>query len=293
MGGFHVVLGYRRIGLNFNWVFVFPVNVKIGSVEFGNNLPLSLIAGPCQLESRDHAMMMAEALKTITDKLGIGFVFKASFDKANRTSVNGKRGVGLSAAIPVFAEIEALGISCLTDIHEPWQAEELSKVVSCLQIPALLCRQTDLLKAAAATGLPVNVKKGQFVAPHDMQNVVDKLHGFGNDQILLTERGTCFGYNNLVADMRSLPIMASTQCPVIMDCTHSAQLPGGLGNASGGDREVSKGLARAAVSLGIAGVFIECHQDPDNAPSDGPCMTRLDEMEELLKRLMDIDAVVK
>lgn len=245
------------------------------------------------MESRDHALMMAEALKVITDRLGIGLVFKTSFDKANRTSINGKRGVGLSAAIPVFAEIEASGIPCLTDIHEPRQAEELSKVVSCLQIPALLCRQTDLLKAAAATGLPVNVKKGQFVAPWDMKHVVGKLKGFGNDAILLTERGTTFGYNNLVSDMRSLPIMSATGYPVIFDATHSIQTPSALGTCSGGEREMAGVLARAAVAVGIAGIFIETHQDPDNAPSDGPCMMRLDAMEELLKRLMDIDAVVK
>lgn len=268
-------------------------DVAIGNVTFGNSLPLSLIAGPCQMESREHALMMAEALKDITDRLGIGLVFKTSFDKANRTSINGKRGVGLSAAIPVFAEIEAVGIPVITDIHEPRQADEIAKVVSCLQIPALLCRQTDLLKAAAATGLPVNVKKGQFMAPWDMQNVVDKLRGFGNDAILLTERGTTFGYNNLVSDMRALPIMSATGCPVIFDATHSVQSPAGMGKNSGGDRDMAAVLARSAVSTGIAGVFIECHQDPDNAPSDGPCMTRLDEMEELLKRLMDIDAVVK
>lgn len=268
-------------------------NVKIGNVTFGNNLPLALIAGPCQLESRDHAIMMAEALKTITDKLGIGFVFKASFDKANRTSADSPRGVGIYQAVKTFREIKSMGIPCLTDVHENWQVEEIALAVDCLQIPALLCRQTNLLKVAAMSRVPINVKKGQFMAPHDMQNVVDKLHGFGNNQILLTERGTTFGYNNLIADMRSLPVMARTGCPVIFDGTHSAQQPSGLGKASGGDREASKTLARAAVATGIAGLFLETHQDPDNAPSDGPCMTKLSDMPELLKRLMAIDETVK
>lgn len=266
--------------------------VKISNVEFDNSFPLSLIAGPCQLESKAHAFNMAEDLDRIADRLGIGFVFKTSFDKANRTSINGKRGLGIEEAISIFSELKSY-VPILTDIHEPWQAKEIAGVVDCIQIPALLCRQTDLLKAAAETGLPVNVKKGQFMSPYDMKNVVEKLNGYGTDAVLLTERGTTFGYNNLVSDMRSLSIMSGKGNPIIFDATHSAQSPGGLGEASGGDREVSKILAKAAVATGIAGVFIECHQDPDNAPSDGPCMTRLSDMEELLKRLMDIDRVVK
>lgn len=263
--------------------------IKIGNVAFDNALPLALIAGPCQMESRDHALMMAELLQGIAARLGIGFVFKTSFDKANRTSLKGKRGVGIDAAIPVFAEIEALGIPVLTDIHESWQAKALTGVVSCLQIPALLCRQTDLLHAAGATGLPVNVKKGQFVAPWDMRHIVEKLAG----KVLLTERGTSFGYNMLVSDMRSLPVMALTGCPVIFDATHSVQQPGSLGGSSGGARGMVPFLASAAVAVGVAGVFIECHQDPDNAPSDGPCMVPLNEMHELVLRLMEIDAVIK
>lgn len=267
-------------------------DVKIGKVTFGNKLPLALIAGPCQLESRDHAIMMAEALKTITDKLGIGFVFKASFDKANRTSADSPRGAGIYQAVKTFREIKSMGIPTLTDVHENWQVEEIALAVDCLQIPALLCRQTNLLKVAAKSGMPINVKKGQFMAPHDMQNVVDKLKGFGNANVLLTERGTSFGYNDLVADMRALPVMARTGCPIIFDATHSVQSPGG-GIASGGDRSMAPILASAAVATGIAGVFIETHQDPDNAPSDGPCMTKLSDMEELLKRLMAIDQTVK
>ncbi len=268
-------------------------DVSIGNVTFGNDKPLSLIAGPCQLESRDHALMMAESLKTITDRLGIGFVFKASFDKANRTSADSPRGAGIYQAVKTFREIKSMGIPCLTDVHENWQVEEIILAVDCIQIPALLCRQTNLLKVAAMSRVPINVKKGQFMAPHDMQNVVDKLHGFGNNNILVTERGTSFGYGNLVSDMRGLPIMAGSGCPVIFDATHSAQSPGSLGKSSGGDRGDSRTLSRAATAVGIAGIFIETHQDPDNAPSDGPCMTRLSDMENLLKRLMDIDTVVK
>jgi len=237
--------------------------------------------------------MMAEALKTITEKLGIGFVFKTSFDKANRTSADSPRGAGIYQAVKTFREIKSMGIPTLTDIHENWQVEEIALAVDCLQIPALLCRQTNLLKKAAMSRMPINVKKGQFMAPHDMQNVVDKLNGFGNDAILLTERGTTFGYNNLVSDMRTLPIMARTGCPVIFDATHSVQSPSGLGGSSGGDRTFAPTLARAATATGIAGIFIETHQDPDNAPSDGPCMTHLKDMPDLLKRLMEIDQVVK
>lgn len=271
-------------------------DVKIGDVTFSNAGPLSLIAGPCQLESRDHAIMMAEALKTITDRLGIGFVFKASFDKANRTSADSPRGMGFDAGLSVLNSIRELGIPVTTYIHESWQAQEICNTVECVQIPALLCRQTDLLKAvcdASWGNTAINVKKGQFMAPHDMQNVVDKLKGFGNDRILLTERGTCFGYNDIIADMRSLVHMARTEYPIIFDGTHTVQSPGSQGRTSGGNREMSKSLSRAAVATGIAGIFIETHQDPDNAPSDGPCMTKLSDMEELLKRLMAIDATVK
>lgn len=268
-------------------------DVAIGDVIFANDQPLRLIAGPCQLESRDHAMMMAEALQEICERVGIGFVFKASFDKANRTSADSPRGAGIYQAVKTFREIKSMGIPTLTDIHENWQVEEIALAVDCLQIPALLCRQTNLLKVAAMSRMPINVKKGQFMAPHDMQNVVDKLNGYGNNQVLLTDRGTSFGYNNLVADMRGLPIMAGSGCPVVFDATHSAQSPGSLGKSSGGDRAASRTLSRAATAVGIAGIFIETHQDPDNAPSDGPCMTHLKDMPDLLKRLMEIDQVVK
>ena len=244
--------------------------VTIGNVRFGNALPLALIAGPCQLESRAHALEMASALKEIAGRVGIGLVYKTSFDKANRTSASAARGIGLDAALPIFAEIrESLGVPVLTDVHEPDQCARVAQAVDVLQIPAFLCRQTDLLIAAAETGRAVNVKKGQFLAPWDMKNVVAKLTGAGNPNVLLTERGASFGYNTLVSDMRALPILGATGAPVIFDATHSVQQPGGQGTSSGGQREFVPVLARAAVAVGVAGVFIETHQDPDTAPSDG------------------------
>ncbi|MCW5718965.1 MAG: 3-deoxy-8-phosphooctulonate synthase, partial [Bauldia sp.] len=250
-------------------------SVTIGPVRFGNVLPLALIAGPCQLESRQHAFDMAGALKEMAAAVGIGLVYKTSFDKANRTSMSGRRGVGLDAALPIFADLRReLGLPILTDVHLPEQCAIVAEVVDILQIPAFLSRQTDLLLAAAATGRPVNVKKGQFLAPWDMRNVVEKLRAGGATDVLLTERGSSFGYNTLVADMRSLPIMAGFGVPVIFDATHSVQQPGGQGSSTGGDRAMVPVLARAAVAVGVAGVFIETHQDPDNAPSDGPNMMR-------------------
>ena len=268
--------------------------VEAGNVRFGNALPLALIAGPCQMESRDHAMMMAEALKALSDRLGIGLVFKTSFDKANRTSLAGKRGMGLEAALPVFAEIrDAFRLPVLTDVHTAEQCATVAEAVDILQIPAFLCRQTDLLVAAAETGRVINIKKGQFLAPWDMKNVAAKVTGSGNPNVLLTERGASFGYNTLVSDMRSLPIMAETGAPVIFDATHSVQQPGGQGVSTGGDRTMVPPLARAAVAVGVAGIFIETHDDPDNAPSDGPNMVPFDQMEALIRRLMAIDALVK
>ena len=268
--------------------------VSIGAVRFGNALPLALIAGPCQMESRAHALEMASALKEIAGRVGIGLVYKTSFDKANRTSAGSARGVGLKAALPVFAEIrDTLKLPVLTDVHEPDQCAALAEAVDILQIPAFLCRQTDLLVAAAATGRVVNVKKGQFLAPWDMTNVVAKITGAGNANVLVTERGVSFGYNTLVSDMRALPILARTGAPVIFDATHSVQQPGGQGTSSGGEREFVPVLARAAVSVGVAGVFIETHQDPDRAPSDGPNMMPLKEMEPLLRRLVEFDRLAK
>jgi 2-dehydro-3-deoxyphosphooctonate aldolase (KDO 8-P synthase) len=270
------------------------MNVSVGNVTFGNALPLTLIAGPCQMESRDHAMMMATRLKEICARLRIGMVYKSSFDKANRTSLKGRRGMGLGKSLQVFEEIRTqLALPTLTDVHEISQCTELSPVIDVLQIPAFLCRQTDLLIAAARTGRVVNIKKGQFLAPWDMKNVAAKVTESGNPHVLLTERGASFGYNTLVSDMRALPIMAETGHPVIFDATHSVQQPGGQGTSSGGDRRMVPVLARAAVAVGVAGVFIETHEDPDNAPSDGPNMVPLDQLEELLKRLQDLDAVVK
>lgn len=247
-------------------------SVSVGSLTIANNRPITLIAGPCQLESRDHALRTATFLKEMSERLGIGLIYKSSYDKANRTSLKGKRGAGLAASIPVFAEIrEQLQLPVLTDVHEIDHCAEIAPVVDVLQIPAFLCRQTDLLEAAAKTGRVVNVKKGQFLAPWDMKNVADKLEQFGTQQIMLTERGASFGYNTLVVDYRSLPIMANqTGYPVIMDCTHAVQQPGGQGTASGGQREFVPTIARAAVAVGVAGLFIETHEDPDNAPSDGP-----------------------
>lgn len=269
--------------------------VSVGSVKFGNTLPISIIAGPCQLESRAHALEVASALKEIAGRLGIGLVFKTSFDKANRTSGSAARGVGLVEALPIFAEIRSsLGLPVLTDVHEPAQCAEAAQAVDVLQIPAFLCRQTDLLLAAAATGKVVNVKKGQFLAPWEMANVVSKVTGGGNPNVLVTERGASFGYNTLVSDMRALPIMAQTTgAPVIFDATHSVQQPGGKGTSSGGQREFVPVLARAAVAVGVAGLFIETHPDPDSAPSDGPNMVPLREFEALVKRLMAFDALAK
>ena len=269
--------------------------VSIGRVRFGNTLPLALIAGPCALESRAHALETASALDEIARRVGIGLVYKTSFDKANRTSASGARGIGLDAALPIFAEIrEALSVPVLTDVHEAAQCAPVAEAVDVLQIPAFLCRQTDLLLAAAATGKAVNVKKGQFLAPWDMSNVVAKITGAGNPHVLVTERGASFGYNTLVSDMRALPILArTTSAPVIFDATHSVQQPGGKGASSGGEREFVPVLARAAVAVGVAGVFIETHPDPDRAPSDGPNMVPLREFEGLVKRLMAFDALAK
>lgn len=268
--------------------------VSAGNVRFGNELPFALIAGPCQMESREHAFMMAGRLKEICSRLGIGLVYKSSFDKANRTSLSGKRGMGLEKSLAVFGDLRReLGLPVLTDVHEIGQCAEVADVVDVLQIPAFLCRQTDLLVAAARTGRIVNVKKGQFLAPWDMQNVLTKIVESGNPNVLLTERGASFGYNTLVSDMRSLPIMAETGAPVIFDATHSVQQPGGQGTSSGGDRRMVPVLARAAVAVGVAGVFIETHENPDRAPSDGPNMVPLDRLEELLRVLLALDRVAK
>jgi len=268
--------------------------VAVGAARFGNDLPLALIAGPCQLESRDHAFEMAGALKEIAGRLGIGFVYKTSFDKANRTSARSARGLGLDRSLPIFAELrEALGVPVLTDIHDAGQCARVAEAVDVLQIPAFLCRQTDLLVAAAETGRAVNIKKGQFLAPWDMANVVAKVTGAGNPNVLVTERGVSFGYNTLVSDMRALPVLRATGAPVIFDATHSVQQPGGQGTISGGERRYVPVLARAAVAVGVAGVFIETHQDPDHAPSDGPNMIALKDMEPLLRTLMAFDGIAK
>jgi 2-dehydro-3-deoxyphosphooctonate aldolase (KDO 8-P synthase) len=269
-------------------------SVTVGNVVFGNTAPLSLIAGPCQLESRQHAFDMAGALKELTEKLGLGLVYKTSYDKANRTSLGGTRGAGLDAALPVFDDLrKAFSLPILTDIHTEEQCALVAPHVDILQIPAFLSRQTDLLIAAARTGKVVNVKKGQFLAPWDMKNVVAKITGSGNANVLVTERGASFGYNTLVSDMRALPIMAEIGAPVIFDATHSVQQPGGQGGSTGGDRRFVETLARAAVAVGVAGVFIETHQDPDNAPSDGPNMVPLKDLRALLERLMAFDRVAK
>ena len=268
--------------------------VKVGNVAFSNTSPLALIAGPCQMESRDHAFMMAGSSKEICARLGIGLVFKSSFDKANRTSLSGERGLGLAKSLSVFADIrKELGLPVITDVHEISQCSELAPVIDILQIPAFLSRQTDLLVAAAKTGCVVNVKKGQFLAPWDMKNVVQKVVASGNPNVMLTERGASFGYNTLVSDMRSLPIMADTGAPVIFDATHSVQQPGGQGRSSGGDRRMIPVLARAAVAVGVAGVFVETHEDPDNAPSDGPNMVPLKDMEGFIAKLLALDRVAK
>jgi len=263
-------------------------------VRFGNALPLALIAGPCALESRAHALEMAMALKEIAGKLSIPLVYKTSFDKANRTSAKSARGIGLDAALPILAEVRtSVGIPVLTDVHEPDQCARVAEAVDVLQIPAFLCRQTDLLVAAARTGRVINVKKGQFLAPWDMANVVAKVTGAGNANVLVTERGVSFGYNTLISDMRALPILRQTGAPVIFDATHSVQQPGGQGSASGGERQFVPVLARAAVAVGVAGVFIETHQNPDKAPSDGPNMVPLNEMSDLLAMLKDFDTLAK
>src|SRR5499427_1642995 len=269
--------------------------VTVAKVKFGNALPLAVIAGPCALESRAHAFDTASALKEISAKLQVGFVYKTSFDKANRTSASSARGLGLDKALAIFADLRnELGIPVLTDVHEPDQCAPVAEVVDILQIPAFLCRQTDLLVAAARTGRPINVKKGQFLAPWDMGNVVAKITAAGNPNVLVTERGVSFGYNTLVSDMRALPILArTTGAPVIFDATHSVQQPGGQGTTSGGEREFVSVLARAAVAVGVAGVFIETHENPDKAPSDGPNMVPLKDLEALLRRLIAFDKLAK
>ena len=270
------------------------IKVNCGNIEISNNNKICIIAGPCQLETEQHAIDMAGQIKEITSKFNMGFVYKTSFDKANRTSLKGKRGAGLEQSLPIFDKIKKeLNVSILTDVHNAEQCSLVAPHADILQIPAFLCRQTDLLIAAAKTGKIINVKKGQFLAPWDMVNVTKKIADSGNNNILVTERGACFGYNTLVSDMRSLPIMAKNGYPVIFDATHSVQQPGGLGDASGGQREFVEYLARAAVAVGVAGVFIETHQDPDNAPSDGPNMVPLDKLEKLLSQLFEIDNLIK
>ena len=269
-------------------------SVKCGKLNISNTSPFTLIAGPCQLENEKHALDVASELKKITTKLGVGLIYKTSFDKANRTSLKGKRGAGLEKSLPVFDKIRKdVGVPVLTDVHTAEQCEIISKHVDVLQIPAFLCRQTDLLVAAAKTGKVINVKKGQFLAPWDMINVTKKIADSGNTNILVTERGASFGYNTLVSDMRSLPIMSKLGYPIVFDATHSVQQPGGLGNKSGGEREFVSHLSRAAVAVGVAAVFIETHQDPDNAPSDGPNMIPLNELDTLLDKLVQIDKLIK
>lgn len=268
--------------------------VRIGALDVANDLPLTLIAGPCAMESRQHALEMSQALCEMTGRLGLGFIYKTSFDKANRTSNSSPRGIGIKDALPIFAEVrDTYGCPVLTDVHEPDQCAAIGEAVDVLQIPAFLCRQTDLLVAAGKTNRAVNVKKGQFLAPWDMKQVVAKLEDTGTEKILLTERGASFGYNTLVSDMRSLPIMAQNGYPVVFDATHSVQQPGGQGTTSGGQREFVPALARAAIAVGVAAVFIETHQDPDSAPSDGPNMWRLDALEDLLSQLIELDRFAK
>ena len=271
-----------------------PRNVTIGNIPVGNDLPLALIAGPCALEGRSHALEMSHALVELTDRLGIGLIYKTSFDKANRTSLKGNRGIGMKEGLPILAEVrETYGCPVVTDVHLPDDCAPVAEAVDVLQIPAFLCRQTDLIIAAAKTGKVLNIKKGQFLAPWDMENVVAKAVESGNENVMVCERGTSFGYNTLVSDMRSLPAMAETGCPVVFDATHSVQKPGGQGTASGGQREFVPVLARAAVAIGVAAVFVETHQEPDTAPSDGPNMVPLDQMESLLRNLMAFDKVAK
>lgn len=268
--------------------------VSVGSIKIANNLPFMLIAGPCQMESRAHAFDMCGALKELTARLGIPFIYKTSYDKANRTSLKAQRGIGMDKGLQIFAELKKeFGVPTLTDVHLPDHCAPVAEAVDVLQIPAFLCRQTDLLVAAAKTGRPINVKKGQFLAPWDMENVARKIADSGNDNIMLCERGSSFGYNTLVSDMRSLPIMAKTGYPVIYDATHSVQQPGGLGGSSGGDRTMVPVLASAAVAVGVAGVFMEVHQDPDNAPSDGPNMVKLQDAPSVLEKLVALDKIAK
>ena len=268
--------------------------INVGAIKIGNGLPFGLIAGPCQLESKDHAFEMCGALKELTRKLGIPFIYKTSYDKANRTSLKAERGIGMDKGLQIFQEIKKeFGVPVITDVHLPEQCAPVAEVVDVLQIPAFLCRQTDLLIAAAKTGKPINVKKGQFLAPWDMENVAKKIAESGNDQIMLCERGASFGYNTLVSDMRSIPIMKKTGYPVIYDATHSVQQPGGQGTSSGGDRTMVPVLARAAIAVGVAGVFMETHQDPDKAPSDGPNMVRLSDMPQVLETLKEFDFISK
>jgi 2-dehydro-3-deoxyphosphooctonate aldolase (KDO 8-P synthase) len=271
-----------------------PRHVTIGNIPVGNDLPLALIAGPCALEGRSHALEMSHALVELTDRLGIGLIYKTSFDKANRTSLKGNRGIGMKEGLPILAEVrETYGCPVVTDVHLPDDCAPVAEAVDVLQIPAFLCRQTDLIIAAAKTGKVLNIKKGQFLAPWDMENVVAKAVESGNENVMVCERGTSFGYNTLVSDMRSLPAMAETGCPVVFDATHSVQKPGGQGTASGGQREFVPVLARAAVAVGVAAIFVETHQEPDTAPSDGPNMVPLDQMELLLRNLMAFDKVAK
>ena len=269
-------------------------HIRVGKYVIGNDLPFTLIAGPCAMETRDHALDMARSLKALGEKLGLNVIYKTSFDKANRSSLASGRGIGLEKAREIFKAVrEETGLPVITDVHEPHQCAVVAEFVDLLQIPAFLCRQTDLILAAAATGKPVNVKKGQFLAPWDMKNVVTKFQSTGNKDILLCERGASFGYNTLVSDMRSLPVMAETGCPVVFDATHSVQQPGGQGTSSGGDRRFVPVLARAAVAVGCAAIFMETHKDPDKAPSDGPNMVPFDQMEDILRGLMAIDRLTK
>jgi 2-dehydro-3-deoxyphosphooctonate aldolase (KDO 8-P synthase) len=268
--------------------------IAVGNIKIANNLPLVLIAGPCQMESKEHALYMAKAIKDIADSHSMSLIFKTSFDKANRTSIGAKRGIGIEASIPIFAQIkEEIGCPILTDVHSPEQCNIIAKVVDILQIPAFLCRQTDLLITAANTGKIINIKKGQFLAPWDVKNIISKIELSGNEQILLTERGVSFGYNTLINDMRGLEIMKETGYPVVFDATHSVQQPGGLGNQSGGQRQFIKPLARAATSIGIAALFIETHDNPDIAPSDGACMLHIDDLNQLLMEIKEFDNVAK
>ncbi len=271
-----------------------PNHVSIAGLTLGNDLPMVLLAGPCVMESREHALETANALADMARSLGVGLIYKSSFDKANRTSLSGARGVGMDVALPIFAEIrETVGVPVVTDVHAPEQCARVAEAVDVLQIPAFLCRQTDLLVAAAKTGRALNIKKGQFLAPWDMANVVDKVRGAGNSAVMLCERGASFGYNTLVSDMRALPIMAGTGCPIVFDATHSVQQPGGRGSASGGQREFAPVLARAAVAVGVAAVFIETHPDPDQAPSDGPNMIPIRQLPAIVEVLLEFDRLAK